>query len=320
MVMCSKCHKRVAVVFLTKLENGESKQEGLCLKCARELGIKPVDDIISKMGISDEDIENMSGEIEDMLSEGGNLPAFPFGEGDEEAEGRAPAINFPQIIRGSADGARSRSDKDKKNGKGKAEKGRKYLSQYCTDITAKARNGELDRVVGRDRELDRVIQILCRRQKNNPCLIGEPGVGKTAIAEALASRIVEGKVPYKLKNCEIFLVDLTALVAGTQFRGQFETRVLGLLNEVKAAGNIILVIDEVHSIVGVGDAEGSMNAANIMKPALSRGEIQVIGATTLTEYRKYIEKDSALERRFQPTSMFRRDCGIPKYQVHCDYQ
>jgi ATP-dependent Clp protease ATP-binding subunit ClpA len=292
----------VAVVFLSKLENGETKQEGLCLKCARELGIKPVDDIISKMGISDDDIENMSGEIEDMMGDNGIMQMYSPGD-EEDAEGRAPAIDFPQIIRGSADGQRSRSENDKKGGKGKAEKGRKYLTQYCTDITAKARNGELDRVIGRDKELDRVIQILCRRQKNNPCLIGEPGVGKTAIAEALALRIVDGKVPYKLKKCEIFLVDLTALVAGTQFRGQFETRVLGLLNEVKAAGNIILVIDEVHSIVGVGDAEGSMNAANIMKPALSRGEIQVIGATTLTEYRKYIEKDSALERRFQPVTV-----------------
>ncbi len=304
MTLCSRCHKRMAVVFMTKIENGETKQDGLCLKCARELGIKPVDDMINKMGLSDEDIEKMTSEIENFLEEGGEEMigglmgggGLPAEEPDEEKDpdSRAPAFDLSKLI----GGRKARPDET-----GRKKKEKKFLSTYCTNMTEEAAMGRLDAVVGRDRELSRVIQILCRRQKNNPCLIGEPGVGKTAIAEALAQKIVKGDVPYKLKNKEIYLVDLTALVAGTQFRGQFESRVLGLLGEVKALGNIILVIDEVHNIVGAGDAEGSMNAANMLKPALSRGEIQVIGATTLTEYRKYIEKDTALERRFQPVTV-----------------
>ncbi len=302
MTMCSRCRKRVAVVFMTKIENGESKQEGICIKCARELGIKPVNDMIEKMGLTDDDIDRMSSEIENLMEGGGDgmfeglmgnlggLPARNDQDDDESADSRAPAVDFSRL---SENGKGSRGGRKRK-------KELKFLTTYCTNMTERAQMGKLDNVVGRERELSRVIQILCRRQKNNPCLIGEPGVGKTAIAESLAQKIVKGDVPYLLKNKEIYLVDLTALVAGTQFRGQFETRVLGLLNEVKALGNVILVIDEVHNIVGAGDAEGSMNAANILKPALSRGEIQVIGATTLTEYRKYIEKDTALERRFQP--------------------
>ncbi len=300
MTMCSRCHKRIAVVFMTKIENGETKQDGICIKCARELGIKPVNDMINKMGLTDDDIEKMNAEIEDLMEGGGDEmleglmgrlggPVVPSSD-DDEADSRAPAVDFSKL-----------SDDGKTDGRGrKKKKELKFLTTYCTNMTERARDGMLDNVVGRDRELSRVIQILCRRQKNNPCLIGEPGVGKTAIAESLAQKIARGDVPYVLKNKEIYLVDLTALVAGTQFRGQFESRVLGLLGEVKMLGNVILVIDEVHNIVGAGDAEGSMNAANILKPALSRGEIQVIGATTLTEYRKYIEKDTALERRFQP--------------------
>ena len=307
MIMCARCKKRMAVVFITKVENGEQKQEGICIKCAKELGIGPVNDIIKNMGLSDEDIDRMSEDmagIMDDLQNGEN----PFGGDMTEAlealggDTNAPSLDINKIIRDGMNASGGKVDEgEKKGGKKKQEK--KFLTTYCQNITEKAAMGKLDRVIGRERELDRVIQILSRRQKNNPCLIGEPGVGKTAIAEALAAKIVSGDVPYKLKNKELYLVDLTALVAGTQFRGQFESRVLGLLNEVKAAGNIILVIDEVHNIVGTGDAEGSMNAANIMKPALSRGEIQVIGATTLNEYRKYIEKDSALERRFQPVTV-----------------
>ena len=303
MTMCSRCHKRIAVVFMTKIEDGETKQEGICIKCARELGIKPVNDMLNKMGLSDEDLDKMDSEIENLMSDGGegvleelmggmqNLPAERDDDPDDPSEGRAPAVDFSKLS-GNSRGAGRKKKKELK-----------FLNTYCTNMTERARMGKLDRVVGRERELSRVIQILCRRQKNNPCLIGEPGVGKTAIAEALAQKIVNGSVPYALKNKEIYLVDLTALVAGTQFRGQFESRVLGLLGEVTALGNVILVIDEVHNIVGAGDAEGSMNAANILKPALSRGEIQVIGATTLTEYRKYIETDTALERRFQPVTV-----------------
>ena len=302
MQMCSRCHQRVAVVFITRMEDGKTFNEGICLKCARELGIKPVNDILEKMGIGEEDFDRMSAEIGNMF-EGGNLPS----ELDKEngVDGGAPAIDFPKLFQDAGFIPKASSDKSGE-GKGKekeekkAEQKKKFLSTYCQNLTDRAREGKLDRIVGRDRELSRVIQILCRRQKNNPCLIGEPGVGKTAIAEALACRIAAGDVPYRLSKCEVYLVDLTALVAGTQFRGQFESRVLGLLNEVKAAGNIILVIDEVHNIVGAGEGEGSMNAANILKPALSRGEVQVIGATTLKEYRKFIEKDTALERRFQP--------------------
>ena len=301
MQMCSRCHRRVAVVFITRMEDGKTLNEGICLKCARELGIKPVNDILEKMGISEDDFDRMSAEIGNMF-EGGNLPS----ELDKESEidGGAPAIDLPKLFQDAGFAPKS-ADKSGE-GKGKEKEGKKadpkkkFLSTYCQNLTDRAREGKLDRIVGRERELARVIQILCRRQKNNPCLIGEPGVGKTAIAEALACRIAAGEVPYRLSHAEVYLVDLTALVAGTQFRGQFESRVLGLLNEVKAAGNIILVIDEVHNIVGAGEGEGSMNAANILKPALSRGEVQVIGATTLKEYRKFIEKDTALERRFQP--------------------
>ncbi|MBQ6614435.1 MAG: ATP-dependent Clp protease ATP-binding subunit [Clostridia bacterium] len=297
MVMCARCHKRVAVVFITKLENGETKNEGICLKCAKELGIKPIDDILQKMGISSEDFDRMTEETEEFMQ-----ALAPTEDGDELSTD-APAVDFGKIMRESGlAGAMGGASGDAGKGKGAKQKEnkRKNLEMYCQNVTDRAKRGELDSIVGREKELARVIQILCRRQKNNPCLIGEPGVGKTAIAEALAQKIVSGDVPYKLKNCEIYLLDLTALVAGTQFRGQFESRILGLIREVKEAGNIILVIDEVHNIVGAGDAEGSMNAANILKPALSRGEIRVIGATTLKEYRKHIEKDSALERRFQP--------------------
>ncbi len=297
--MCSRCHKRIAVVFMTKIENNETVQEGLCLQCARSLGIKPVNDMLAKMGISEEDIDRMSGDMENMMES--LIPAQP--DGDDGEDGGAPAINLPEFFQNLGFPMRPPRKKDESGKKDKREEKKpeyKFLKTYCRNLTTRAAEGKLDSIVGRERELDRVIQILCRRQKNNPCLIGEPGVGKTAIAEALAQRIVRGEVPYRLKNAEIYLVDLTAIVAGTQFRGQFESRVLGLINDVKAAGNAILVIDEVHNIVGAGDAEGSMNAANILKPALSRGEIQVIGATTLNEYRKYIEKDSALERRFQP--------------------
>jgi len=301
------------------VENGETKTEGLCLKCARELGIKPVDDIIKKMGLSEEDLENLTGE---MLSAFEGVEGFegltaPSEEDDaEEDEGKTATFPFLNKLFGggpsasaatppdpSSGGEKSDSapkgGREEKSGKGKDGK-RKFLENYCISMSQKAADGKLDKIVGRDQEIARTIQILNRRQKNNPCLIGEPGVGKTAIAEGLALRIHNGDVPYKLQDKEVYLLDLTALVAGTQFRGQFESRMKGLIDEVKRLGNIILVIDEVHNIVGAGDAEGSMNAANILKPALSRGEIQVIGATTLTEYRKYIEKDSALERRFQP--------------------
>ena len=292
MEMCARCKKRPATVYIMKLENNVQKQEGLCLQCAKELGIKPVNDFMKKMGISEEELENM----EKMFSE--MLPVAQEGE-DSDEEG--PTIDFSKLMKNTSFGDSSKKDSGEKEKKKKDS--RKHLNTFCHNLTQDAVNGKLDKIVGRQRELERVIQILSRRQKNNPCLIGEPGVGKTAIAEALAQRIAAGEVPYKLKNCEVYLVDLTALVAGTQFRGQFEARINGLLNEVKAAGNIILVIDEIHNIVGTGNSEGSMNAANILKPALSRGEIQVIGATTLKEYRKYIEKDSALERRFQPVKV-----------------
>lgn len=301
MQMCARCHQRIAVVFISRMEDGKTVNEGICLKCARELGIKPVNDMLDKLGISEEDFDRMSAEVGNMLTENGELPSALDEENGED--GGAPAIDLPKLFQQAGFSPEKKEPDEKERGRTQEKKAvpkRKYLSTYCENLTDRARAGKLDRVVGRERELSRVVQILCRRQKNNPCLIGEPGVGKTAIAEALASRIAEGKVPYRLQNCEVYLVDLTALVAGTQFRGQFESRVLGLLNEVKEAGNIILVIDEVHNIVGAGEGEGSMNAANILKPALSRGEVQVIGATTLKEYRKFIEKDTALERRFQP--------------------
>ncbi len=316
MVLCSRCKKRMAVIFVAHAENGQMKQDGLCIRCAQELGIKPVNDIIQKMGLSDDDLERMDAEMENMLQavedsgdeDSETEDTADASEGGEEnlpGESRAPAIDFGKLF-GSfppMPGGKPLKKSAKKAGEEKKEKEYKYLTTYCQNLTARAKDGQLDRVIGRERELDRVIQILCRRQKNNPCLIGEPGVGKTAIAEALAQRIAADDVPYRLRGCQVCLVDLTAIVAGTQFRGQFESRMQGLLGDAKAAGNVILVIDEVHSIVGAGDAEGSMNAANILKPALSRGEIQIIGATTLNEYRKHIEKDTALERRFQPVTV-----------------
>ena len=291
---CTRCQTRPAIIFVTKETAGKATQEGYCIKCAKEIGLKPVDDILKQMGISDEDLENMTGELDALL---------PTEFDGEEDEGRAPAIDLNAVF-GEQKPAEQKPAGDgkapgKKQPEGKKPK-HKCLDAFCIDLTSRAREGKLDRIIGRDTELERVIQILSRRQKNNPCLIGEPGVGKTAVAEALALRIAAGNVPYKLQKKEVFLVDMTAIVAGTQFRGQFENRMKGLIDEVKENGNIILVIDEIHSIVGAGNAEGGMNAANILKPALSRGEVQIIGATTLTEYRKYIEHDAALERRFQP--------------------
>lgn len=308
--LCVKCKKNVAVVFISKIENGATLNEGYCLKCARSLGIPQLNDVVRQMGISEEDLDLLTDEMSNMFAQ---IDRDPDGDDDEVESQTAtfPLLNqlfgsdsmAPRQPQEPADPAKEKQSgetgkKSKKNG-GK----HKFLDSYCLNLTQRAREGQLDRVIGRDMETERVIQILNRRQKNNPCLIGEPGVGKTAIAEGLAQRIVAGEVPYKLKDKEVFLLDLTALVAGTQFRGQFESRMKSLIGEIKSCGNIILVIDEVHNLVGAGDAEGSMNAANILKPALSRGEIQVIGATTFTEYRKYIEKDSALERRFQPVSV-----------------
>ena len=306
--MCIKCRKNIAVVFITKIENGNTLNEGYCLKCARSLGIPQIEQTIKQMGISEDDLDLLTDEMSNVFGQldpdehdddevdsqtatfpllnqlfGGNSPVTP-------PQNRAPKREEPK------------DEEEEKPGKKKNKK-HKFLDQYCMDLTGRAREGKLDKVIGRDVETERVIQILNRRQKNNPCLIGEPGVGKTAIAEGLAQRIAAGEVPYKLRDKEVFLLDLTALVAGTQFRGQFESRMKSLIGEVKECGNIILVIDEVHNLVGAGDAEGSMNAANILKPALSRGEIQVIGATTFNEYRKYIEKDAALERRFQPVNV-----------------
>ena len=307
--MCSRCGKNVAVVFITKIENGESKNEGLCLKCARQLHIKPVEDIMNKMGISDDDIDSISG---DMMSAFGGVESLMDIDGlsdDGDDDGKTATFPFLNRLFGNANGEAGSPNTDNipqppKNAKEPGRQGKKkFLDSYCINLTARAKEGKLDNMIGRKEELERVIQILNRRQKNNPCLIGEPGVGKTAVAEGLAQRIAFGDVPYKLRDKEVFLLDLTALVAGTQFRGQFESRMKGLIEEIRKQGNIILVIDEVHNIVGAGDAEGSMNAANILKPALSRGEIQVIGATTFTEYRKHIEKDSALERRFQPVTI-----------------
>ena len=295
--ICVRCKKNVAVIFITKIEGNNTKNEGLCLKCARELHIKPVDDIISKMGLSDEDLDSLQGDMSTMLGEGLaalQQAATDADDSDDEDEGKTATFPFLSRLMGQAGN----------NGGGemipaeppRAENGhpipgkdsgrsakKKFLDSYCINLTDRARNGKLDAMIGRAEELERVVQILNRRQKNNPCLIGEPGVGKTAIAEGLAQRIAAGTVPYKLKEKEVYLLDLTALVAGTQFRGQFESRMKGLIQEITREGNVILVIDEIHNIVGAGDAEGSMNAANILKPALSRGEIQVIGATTFTE-------------------------------------
>ena len=311
--LCSRCKKNVAVVFISKMEGDKTTNEGLCLKCAKELGLPQVDDMMKRMGISDEDLDTLNNEMLQAMSGVENIEDLPGGEdaGEEEEEGKTATFPFlNRLFSGEAakggesggqeeSGARSREKerKDPKNGK------RKYLENYCISLTQRAQEGKLDPVIGREQEIERVVQILNRRQKNNPCLIGEPGVGKTAIAEGLAQRISKGDVPFKLRSKEVYLLDLTALVAGTQFRGQFESRMKGLIEEIRKMGNVILVIDEVHNIVGAGDAEGSMNAANILKPALSRGEIQVIGATTFTEYRKHIEKDTALERRFQPVTV-----------------
>ncbi len=311
-MVCIRCKKRPAIIFIQRMENGQMKQEGYCLHCARELHIKPVEDLMKQFGMSEQDMDNMEDRMESMMEEmgeGGNPFAALMnmqdgGDGsDGDEDGFTPGGNatFPLSITGQAGGQNGQQSAPNKNGRaGKKPPRRKYLDTYCENLTAKARDGRLDDIIGRDREIYRTIQILSRRQKNNPCLIGEAGVGKTAIAEGIAERIARGQVPAQLKDKEIYLLDLTALVAGTQFRGQFEQRVKGLLNEVKQAGNVILFIDEIHTITAAGESEGAMNAGNILKPALSRGEIQVIGATTFSEYRKYIEKDQALERRFQP--------------------
>ena len=316
--LCSRCGKNPAVVFITKYENNVAKNEGLCLKCARELHIKPIDDIMEKMGISDDELEGLSG---DMMSALDGVENFLEAEAEDDDGDEGKTATFPflgKLFGGMKNQSRQSGESNEETAQPKGEQGerpaasrrgqprqpkRKFLDTYCINLSARAKEGKLDAMIGREEELERVIQILNRRQKNNPCLIGEPGVGKTAIAEGLAQRIATGDVPFKLQDKEVFLLDLTGLVAGTQFRGQFESRMKGLIEEIRTQGNIILVIDEVHNLVGAGDAEGSMNAANILKPALSRGEIQVIGATTFTEYRKHIEKDSALERRFQPVTV-----------------
>ncbi|MEE0326399.1 MAG: ATP-dependent Clp protease ATP-binding subunit [Butyricicoccus sp.] len=322
MPLCSRCHKNVAVVFISKMEEGSTSNEGYCLKCAKELGLKPIDGLMRQMGITEDDLDQITDEMTNMHSlmntENDDAEDEEIDPDEDDADGQDDSFDFggthtfpflDKMFSGNDNTAAPREEsgtdvrEDDARRKKKEAKKRKNLSAYCTDLTYRAREGQLDAIIGRDSETERVIQILNRRQKNNPCLIGEPGVGKTAVAEGLAIRIAKGDVPYKLKNKEVHLLDLTSLVAGTQFRGQFEGRMKGLINEIKSLGNIILVIDEVHNIVGAGDAEGSMNAANILKPALSRGEIQVIGATTFAEYRKYIEKDAALERRFQPVTI-----------------
>ena len=311
--LCSRCKKNIAVVFITRQENGQNVNEGLCLKCAKNLGLPQVDEMMRRMGITDEDLDNISNEMMGAFGGAENLEGLSDADdpgADDEEDGKTATFPFLSRFFGgspaandapSGDAEQTQSPRSSK----KVEKGskHKFLDSYCINLSQRARDGKLDAVVGREEEIERVIQILNRRQKNNPCLIGEPGVGKTAIAEGLAQRIVAGEVPFKLRSKEVYLLDLTALVAGTQFRGQFESRMKGLIEEIRKMGNVILVIDEVHNIVGAGDAEGSMNAANILKPALSRGEIQVIGATTFTEYRKHIEKDTALERRFQPVTV-----------------
>jgi len=307
--LCIKCKKNIAVLFITKIENGVSMNEGYCLRCARSLGIPQIDDAVRQMGISEDDLDMLSDEMGNIFGQMDNSDKHD----DDEVDSQTATFPLLNQLFGGMSGSnfnppaprppkKEESQEEGEKGKKKSKK-HKFLDAYCMDLTGRARAGKLDKVIGRDVETERVIQILNRRQKNNPCLIGEPGVGKTAIAEGLAQRIAAGEVPYKLRDKEVFLLDLTALVAGTQFRGQFESRMKSLIGEIKECGNIILVIDEVHNLVGAGDAEGSMNAANILKPALSRGEIQVIGATTFAEYRKYIEKDAALERRFQPVSV-----------------
>ncbi|MCB6900642.1 ATP-dependent Clp protease ATP-binding subunit [bacterium 210917-DFI.7.65] len=311
--LCSKCKKYVAVVYISKMgENGKPVNEGLCLRCAKALGLPQVDEMMKRMGISDDELEKINEEM--MQAFGGvesleNLP-MDLNDADDDESDEGKTATFPFLnrlfggegVRGEGAGSEAEAEEPRPHAPKKGGK-RKFLENYCINLTGRAKAGELDAMIGRETEIERVIQILNRRQKNNPCLIGEPGVGKTAIAEGLAQRIVHGDVPYKLRDREVYLLDLTALVAGTQFRGQFESRMKGLIEEIKRTGNIILVIDEIHNIVAAGDAEGSMNAANILKPALSRGEIQVIGATTFTEYRKHIEKDTALERRFQPVTV-----------------
>ena len=312
--MCSRCNKNPAVIFISKIEGDKTTQEGLCIKCAMDMNIGPIKDMLGKMGITEDDLDALNAQFGDSMLgadsdegfENGGAPTLPnlqslFGSFGGMNSASEDAAQEETDEKDAAKNAKKRPFGNKKKADNKPQ--RKFLGLYCTDLTAKAKNGKIDRIIGRDDEISRVTQILCRRTKNNPCLIGEPGVGKTAIAEGLALRIAAGEVPARLINKEIHLLDLTALVAGTQFRGQFESRIKGLVDEVKADGNIILFIDEVHNLVGTGDAEGSMNAANILKPALSRGEIQVIGATTFTEYRKHIEKDAALERRFQPVKV-----------------
>ena len=305
---CVRCKKRAAVVFVQRLENGKPIQEGYCLTCAREMHIKPVDDLMKQFGMSDKDLETMEERMSSFLQEASDSAAMTLSDNGESPEqedfvpGGSPTFPFNFLMNRAQPEGESAEKSDQKSKKEKRKK-YKFLDTYCENLTQRAREGKTDHIIGRDREIYRTIQILCRRQKNNPCLIGEAGVGKTAIAEGIAQRIAEGKVPARLQDKEIYLLDLTALVAGTQFRGQFEQRVKGLLAEVRSAGNVILFIDEIHNIVGAGDSDGAMNAANIMKPALSRGQMQVIGATTFTEYRKYIEKDSALERRFQPVKV-----------------
>ena len=310
--LCSRCKKNVAVVFISRLnEKNEQVNEGLCLKCAAQLGLPQVDEMMKRMGITPEDLDNISNEMMQAFGGAEELPEAEDGDEDDEESGKT--ATFPFLNRLFGNNGNTPAQPQQPSGEGsaapnngggrKTEKKRKFLDNYCINLSQRARQGKLDAVIGREQEIERVVQILNRRQKNNPCLIGEPGVGKTAIAEGLAQRIAAGEVPFKLRNKEVYLLDLTALVAGTQFRGQFESRMKGLIEEIRKAGNIILVIDEVHNIVGAGDAEGSMNAANILKPALSRGEIQVIGATTFNEYRKHIEKDTALERRFQPVTV-----------------
>ena len=314
MKLCSRCKQRPAVIFISKIEGDKTTQEGLCIKCAMDMNIGPIKDMMSKMGITEDDIDAINEQFGDALSgiseeggfEPGGAPTFPFlqglfGNGNKQPAKEDSDVDLPAEVVSDENSAKRKAPRQKKKNGNTTQ--RKFLAQYCTDLTQKAREGKIDRIVGREDEIARVTQILCRRTKNNPCLIGEPGVGKTAIAEGLAISIAQGNVPAKLLKKEIHLLDLTALVAGTQFRGQFESRIKGLVEEVKAEGNIILFIDEVHNLVGTGDAEGSMNAANILKPALSRGEIQVIGATTFNEYRKHIEKDAALERRFQPVKV-----------------
>lgn len=305
-MLCSRCKKRQAVVFISTIQGNDKRDEGLCLICAKELGVPQVNDYLEKMGISDEDLEESYKMIFGDVDEESGADADSGADDDFTPGGAGTMMPFFKRFAANKD-SQTESEKqdlkdDKKHNKKKEEKKRKFLDTYCTNLTAKAKKGEIDRIIGREKEIYRVMQILSRRTKNNPCIIGEPGVGKTAIAEGIAQKLADGDVPFRLQGKELYMLDLTSLVAGTQFRGQFEGRVKALIEEIKTAGNIILFIDEVHNLVGTGDSEGTMNAANILKPALSRGEVQVIGATTFNEYRKYIEKDSALERRFQPVT------------------